>query len=223
MNARVLVFAKAPVAGRAKTRLIPALGAAGAARLQSALLEDALRRARAAGPAGLELWGTGDDPEGALAAAARRHGAELLEQGDGDLGERMHAALGRATARGIPALILGTDAPGLDARAIRAADALLAERDAVIGPASDGGYVLLGVHRCPWRLFDGIAWGGARVLGATRARMRELGWRHGELDPGWDIDRPEDLERLAALGPGWAALARCADGTAPVPPGHGGS
>ena len=74
MNVRIVVFARAPVPGRAKTRLIPALGPEGAARLQAALLEDTLQRARAAGPAGLELWGTGDDPHGWLPAAAKKVG-----------------------------------------------------------------------------------------------------------------------------------------------------
>lgn len=208
MRARILVFGKAPVAGRAKTRLIPALGAEGAARLQAALLDDALRRARAARPRSLELWGTGADPDALLAGAARRHGAELREQCAGDLGERMGAALAAATADGSPAVILGTDAPGLSPDDLREADRLLQDRDAVLGPADDGGYVLLGVHRAPPRLFRGIEWGSARVLGATRERMRALGWRHAELRKGWDVDRPEDLERLAALGGDWPAVLR---------------
>ena len=206
MKARVLVFAKAPVAGRAKTRLIPALGAEGAARLQEALLEDALRRARAADPPLLELWGTGDDPDGLLADAARRHGAVLREQCAGDLGVRMCTALAAATADGESAVILGTDAPGLGGDAIREADRLLAGHDAVLGPAGDGGYVLLGLHRAVDSLFSGIDWGSAHVLTGTRARMRELGWRHAELATGWDVDRPEDLERVAALGGHWPAV-----------------
>ncbi len=205
MNARIVVFAKAPVAGRAKTRLIPALGAEGAARLQAALLEDALQRARAAGPAGLELWGTGDDPEGWLPTLAARHGASLHEQCDGDLGARMHNALARATADGTPALIIGTDAPGLTAAAIEQAGDNLLRHDAVIVPALDGGYVLLGLRQAPTALFTGIDWGTDRVLAATRARLRALAWRFDERPAAWDVDHPEDLERVRALGGHWPA------------------
>lgn len=203
MNARILVFAKAPVAGRAKTRLIPALGADGAARLQAALLEDTLRRARAVGPAGLELWGTGDDPEGWLPAAAARFGASLHEQRDGDLGARMQDALARATADGAPALIIGTDAPGLTAASIEQAGASLAWHDAVLVPALDGGYVLLGLREAAVELFTDIDWGTDRVLAATRARLQALAWRVDERPAAWDVDHPEDLERVRALGGHW--------------------
>lgn len=205
MNARILVFAKAPVAGRAKTRLIPALGAEGAARLQGALLEDALQRARAAGPAGLELWGTGDDPQGWLPALAARYGASLHEQCDGDLGARMQDALARASADGAPALIIGTDAPGLTAAGIAQAGDSLARHDAVIVPALDGGYVLLGLRQAPDVLFSDIEWGTDRVLAATRERLRALAWRVDERPAAWDVDRPEDLERVRALGGNWPA------------------
>lgn len=205
MKARILVFAKAPVAGRTKTRLIPALGAEGAARLQVALLEDALRRARAAGPAGLELWGAGGDPEGWLSSTAARHGASLHEQCDGDLGARMQDALARATADGAPALIIGTDAPGLTTASIERAGDSLARHDAVIVPALDGGYVLLGLRQAPDALFTGIDWGTDRVLAATRARLRALAWRVDERPAAWDVDRPEDLDRVRALGGHWPA------------------
>jgi rSAM/selenodomain-associated transferase 1 len=205
MSARIVVFAKAPVAGRTKTRLIPALGPAGAARLQAELIEDALRRARAAGPATLELWGTGEDPEAYLPAAAARHAASLHEQPEGDLGVRMRYALARATANGAPALIMGTDAPGLTAAEIAHAVESLASHDAVLVPAIDGGYILLGVRSAPRSLFTDIDWGTERVLAATRARLRALGWHVDERPAGWDVDRPEDLERVRALGGPWPA------------------
>lgn len=205
MNARILVFAKAPVAGRAKTRLIPALGLEGAARLQGALLEDALRRAHDARPTGLELWGTGDDQVGVLPAAAARYGASLHAQCDGDLGARMQHALASATADGAPALIIGTDAPGLTAAGIEQAGDSLARHDAVIVPALDGGYVLLGLREAPAALFTDIDWGTDRVLAATRARLEALAWRVDERPAAWDVDRPEDLERVRALGGHWLA------------------
>lgn len=205
MNARILVFARAPLAGRAKTRLIPALGPEGAARLQAALLEDAVRRARAARPAELQLWGTGEDPGGCLTAVAARYGARLHEQSDGDLGARMRDALARATADGVPAVIIGTDAPGLTPAGIERAGDSLARNDAALVPALDGGYVLLGLRQAPASLFTGIDWGTDRVLAATRARLRALAWRVDERPAAWDVDRPEDLERVRALGGDWPA------------------
>lgn len=205
MNARILVFAKAPVAGRAKTRLIPALGAEGAARLQAALLEDALQRACAAAPIGLELWGTGEDSAAWLPQAAARYGASLHEQCSGDLGARMQGALARATADGTPALIMGTDAPGLSATSIEQAGASLARHDAVLVPALDGGYVMFGMHMAPAELFSDIDWGTDRVLTATRERLRVLDWRVDERPATWDVDRPEDLARVRALGGRWPA------------------
>lgn len=203
MNATLLVFAKAPVAGRAKTRLIPALGLDGAAALQAALVDDTLARARAAAPRALQLWGSAETEDPALADAARRHGASLFAQPAGDLGARMRAALARATADGPPAIVIGTDAPALDADAIASAGALLAGHDAVLGPADDGGYVLLGLHRAEAALFEGIDWGGGGVLAQTRSRLQRLGWHWAELRSRWDLDRPEDLGRLRQLGPQW--------------------
>lgn len=208
MQARLLVFARAPVSGEVKTRLHPALGADGAAGLYAELLAHALEQAAASAPARLELWYAGDDREGDLADLAARHGARLRPQPAGDLGERMRAALADATADGTPAMILGTDCPGLGAGSLRAAADALASHDAVLGPATDGGYVLLGLHRAPAALFAGIDWGTERVLPATRTRLEALGWRWSELPERTDVDRPEDLHALASLGSHWARWSR---------------
>lgn len=207
MNARLLVFARPPVTGAAKTRLVPALGAEGAARLHAALVRHILQQAAAAGPHALELWCAAPDPGNALAALARETGARVRMQRGGDLGARMAHALGAATPGGAPAIVVGSDCPWLDTAALCEAATALDGADAVVGPALDGGYVLLGLHRVEPALFSGIDWGTADVLDATRARLRALGWRWRELAARPDIDRPADLERLARLGPQWAALA----------------
>ncbi|MDX1609475.1 MAG: TIGR04282 family arsenosugar biosynthesis glycosyltransferase [Halofilum sp. (in: g-proteobacteria)] len=204
--ASILVFARAPVPGRAKTRLIPALGAEGAARLHRALVNHALGEAAAAGAERLELWAAGDDAAGELAALAAAHGARLRWQAGADLGARMQAALADAVGRGGPALVVGTDCPWLDTAAIDEALARLVTHDAVLGPADDGGYVLLGLHRVEPVLFDGLPWGTERVLDVTRDRLAGLGWCWHELTSRGDIDRPGDLERLRALGPPWSGL-----------------
>ena len=207
MAVRILVFARSPVPGHTKTRLIPALGAAGAARLQAALVPDTVRRARAAAVGPVELWGAGSDGSGFLADVAAAQGVELLWQRGHDLGARMHTAL--AAQGGGPAVIIGSDCPALEPAAIAAAAAWLRCRDAVVTPALDGGYALLGVNRSNAALFDGVPWGSAAVMNATRSRLAALGWCWQELAAVSDLDEPADLAALAALHPGWrATLAR---------------
>jgi hypothetical protein len=94
-------------------------------------------------------------------------------------------------------VLVGTDCPALTADYLAQAFALLdGGADAVVGPAEDGGYILIGLRRTDKRLFDGVAWGTASVLDETRARLAALGWSWQELETLWDVDRPEDLERL---------------------------
>lgn len=202
----ILVFARAPVPGRVKTRLIPALGAEGAARLHRELVRHTLHEAVAAGAGRVELWiadaGHGDE----LAALAAEAGVVVRHQRGDDLGERMAVALADAIERGGPALVVGSDCPWLDAAVLSTVVAELVSRDAILGPALDGGYVLLGLHRVERSLFEDIPWGTERVLALTRERLAALGWNWTELEPRSDIDRPEDLPRLHALGEPWAGL-----------------
>ncbi|MGB7542815.1 MAG: TIGR04282 family arsenosugar biosynthesis glycosyltransferase, partial [Burkholderiales bacterium] len=117
--------------------------------------------------------------------------------GTGDLGERMQRALAAALARSERAILVGSDIPALSAQYLRDADRSLAGGDdVVLGPAEDGGYVLIGLRRCDPELFREIPWGGPTVLAETRWRIARLGLRSRELPALWDVDRPEDLERL---------------------------
>ncbi|HLB15429.1 MAG TPA: TIGR04282 family arsenosugar biosynthesis glycosyltransferase [Burkholderiales bacterium] len=196
MTTPIIVFAKAPRPGAVKTRLIPALGAAGAARLHERLVERTLATAAAAGVGPLELCvDPASDPF--LAARAAAYGATLTGQGPGDLGARMHRAFERALAGASAAILVGADCPALTLEYLREArDGLASGYDVVIGPAADGGYVLIGLRHVDSSLFERIRWGGPEVLEDTRTRFGALGWRWRELDTLWDIDRPEDLERL---------------------------
>lgn len=194
----VLVFARAPVAGAAKTRLAPRLGAVGAARLHALLVEHAIETALSARLGRVELCCAPDASHPFFAQCAERFGVALAAQAGGDLGARMYAALVRVATRG-GALLIGSDCPALTPAYLRAAAAVLAGgEDAVFGPAEDGGYVLVGVQRGVPALFDGIDWGTPCVMTETRARLRALRWRWQELALLWDVDRPQDLERLAA-------------------------
>ena len=195
----LIVFAKAPVAGQAKTRLIPALGAEGAAALAARLLRHTLAQGAAAGFGALELCAAPDATHPALVAAAGEHGAELAVQGEGDLGARMRRALVRRLATHPRVLLIGTDAPALDAAVLHQAAAALAAHDAVFVPALDGGYALVGLSApAPERLFSGIAWSTSQVMAATLERTAELGLRTALLAPLPDIDEPADLAHLPA-------------------------
>jgi uncharacterized protein len=193
---RILVFAKAPVPGRVKTRLIPALGAAGAARLARRLLDHTLEQAVSADCGAVELCASPafDAPD--WADYPLPPGVTTSAQGDGDLGARLARAARRHLAQGERVLLIGADCPALTAARLQAAAAALAEHDAAIYPALDGGYVLLGLRADHPSLFADIPWSTARVADLTRARMQALGWRVwvGEALP--DIDSPPDLLQL---------------------------
>jgi rSAM/selenodomain-associated transferase 2/rSAM/selenodomain-associated transferase 1 len=197
----VIVFAKAPIAGAVKTRLIPLLGAEGAAALHARLVEHALATAQAAAIGPVELACAPDPDHPFFRYCGERYGAMLTRQGDGDLGARMLEACNRAFARGGRVLLIGADSPALTAAHLHEARGALADgREAVVAPAEDGGYVLIGVIRCDARLFEGIAWGGSAVMAETRNRLDALGWNWHELATLWDVDRPADYERLMASG-----------------------
>lgn len=197
---RVLVLAKAPRPGLAKTRLVPLLGEEGAAALQARLLKHALKTAREAALGALELHGEPADDD-FLRYCAGHYGAALIPQAEGDLGSRMHAALSRALGDSTCAILIGADCPALTARHLRlAARSLDDGYDAAFAPAEDGGYALVALKRCDSRLFEALAWSTPSVMEETRARLRALGWGWNELETLWDVDRPADYERLRASG-----------------------
>ena len=200
MSMAVIVFAKAPVAGLAKTRLIPALGAAGAAALAQRLLVHAVEAAVAAGFDAVELCTTPDTRHPLFQQLQQQHRLALDAQGDGDLGARMQGALARALQTHEHALLIGSDLPGLDAACLRKAAAALADHDAVFVPALDGGYGLVGLRRPAPQLFEGMAWSTPQVMQHTRKRARAAGLRWAELPALADIDEPADLVHLP---PGW--------------------
>ncbi len=200
-DAAVLVFAKAPLPGRAKTRLIPRLGETGAARLQARLTARALLTARAAGCGAVELHGTPRARQGFFVFLENKFHVALKGQAGRDLGERMYNALARALRRHRSAILIGTDCPALAPRDLRRAARLLRGGcDAVIAPAEDGGYALIGMRKVSAALFSGIAWGGPDVYAQTAKKLALAGYRWRALRTVWDLDRPADLDRLASLG-----------------------
>ncbi len=195
---RLVVFARFPQPGRTKTRLIPALGAEGAARLHVHMIRRTMHRAGRLRGVGVELHhdgGSESDWRTMLAAPAG-----LRAQSDGDLGARLRNAFDHSFARGDEIVVaVGTDCPFLERRVLNEAFAQLRRHDMVIGPAVDGGYYLLGLRRGVRSLFEGIDWGSERVFAQTLARAAEAGLDVHQLRLLRDIDTPDDL---AAFAPG---------------------
>jgi uncharacterized protein len=197
----VIVFARAPVPGEAKTRLIPALGAEHAALLHAALTERAIDTATRSQAAWVELCATPDATHAFFANCEDDFDVELAEQGEGDLGQRMLRALNRTLADEANAVLIGADCPALTPALLNAAAAALAAHDVVLVPAEDGGYTLIGARRTEPAMFDGIAWGTGSVLAQQRRQLAARGLSHHELETLWDVDRPDDLARVKVLHP----------------------
>lgn len=227
-----VVMAKAPLAGLAKTRLIPALGAEGAAALAVQMLRHTLVQVLAAAQP--------DDPVALACAPNSRHPAwtaalattpapalprlTRIDQPNAGLGARMQAAVDWGLAQAPAVVLMGTDAPALSAQGLRqAASALAAQptvqppvHSAVLGPTLDGGYVLIGLRQSAPSLFDDahLAWGTASVAEQTRQRLQALGWKWAECAPLADIDTPGDLVHLPT---DWLRAAHAAEALALAP------
>lgn len=195
---QVAVLAKAPIPGLAKTRLIPALGPQGAARLQRQLTRAAVQTALDAGLGSVTLWCAPHAQHRFFMALRQTTGVPCLVQASGDLGDRMHTAFRLHCEQG-PLLLTGTDCPPLTPAHLRqAAQALLDGDEAVFFPAEDGGYALVGLRRPQAALFRGITWSTDAVMAQTRERAKEAGVRWREFETLWDLDVPADLARWQA-------------------------
>ena len=189
----IIVFARAPVPGQAKTRLVPRLGEWQAARLHARLTRHAVQTAFSARCGVVEVHGTSRHPFFASLGVRFR-----LQRGN-DLGERMYRALKNARCRSKrPVILIGTDCPMLTPADLRQALRWLQGGcDAVLAPAEDGGYALIGVRRVTAGFFRGVSWDGPRVYEQTQKNLAGYRWR--ALRRVWDVDRPGDLERLRWL------------------------
>jgi rSAM/selenodomain-associated transferase 1 len=198
----ILVFVRAPEAGRVKTRLAAEIGDEAALRIYRRLAEHAVAEARALGAeAAVRIHYTPAEG-GEMVRGWLGGDAAYLPQGDGDLGARMRTAFEAAFAAGHPrVLIVGSDLPELSAEVLRRALRLLDAHPAVVGPAADGGYYLLGLREMVPGVFDGIAWSTGEVLAATLTRLRAAGCEPALLETLRDVDVAADLP------PGWRAWA----------------
>lgn len=199
LNSVLMQFAKAPVPGRVKTRLMPVLSAQAACDLHCDLVRHTARILLDSGLGDVQIWVDGDlaNPlfQGLFSMGVS---SGVLQQG-ASLGERMQAALAASLREYDAALLVGSDCPGLTPAYLSEALSALAEVELVVGPALDGGYVLLAMRaELPW-LFGEMNWGGDDVLAETLKRAAHHGVEVRLLEPLADIDRPEDLQYWRGL------------------------
>ncbi len=195
----VLVFAKAPVAGKVKTRLVPRITNQQAADLHQEFIHDRLQMCRSSRLCEAQLWCSPDVDHEFFGVCSDLYDVALRQQVGSNLGERMMNAINQSLTTYKKVIIIGTDAPALDTELLDKAIAALSESQVVLVPAEDGGYVLLGSIVHDDRLLEGVSWGGRDVLSHTCQNMNSLNLSYALLEQCWDVDRPEDLERYYDL------------------------
>ena len=199
-QSRLMVFCKAPELGKVKTRLSKPFDERGLEGKQIAvetheyLALHTLRNITETNSAPVQLWCSPDKSHPFFQQCEDEFGVELKNQGQGDLGERMSRAFDDVLSKHDSAVVIGTDCPLLNNSIVEETFTLLQESEcSVIGPAEDGGYVLLGLSENQPDIFRGITWGSSQVLDET---LKKLSGYVRELPELWDVDRPEDLQRL---------------------------
>ncbi|MFO7552426.1 MAG: TIGR04282 family arsenosugar biosynthesis glycosyltransferase [Haliea sp.] len=192
-------FARAPEPGRVKTRMLSQLSATEACALHSELVLWTCQTLFESALGAVELWVAGDTGHALFRDCASLGQLALRQQAGADLGERMRHALNDGLARADRVLLVGSDCPGLGGRYLQQALAALDAADLVLGPALDGGYVLIGAKRPVDAVFAGVGWGSSRVLVETLARAQAARLAVARLQPLQDIDRPGDLPHWQAL------------------------
>ncbi|WP_312851091.1 TIGR04282 family arsenosugar biosynthesis glycosyltransferase [Zwartia sp.] len=199
---RIVIFAKAPIPGFCKTRLISALGAQGAAVLAQHMLLRTVQIAQEANLGVVELCVSPEPAHDQWHAIKGAHDwAQTVEwtcQSEGDLGQRMGSAVQRTLSLNQDVICIGTDCLELEAIHLQTAADAFNSHSAAIVPARDGGYVLLALRQFDQSLFQNIAWSTSSVCADTLTRLRHLGWAVAQLQTMRDIDEPEDLAHLPA-------------------------
>lgn len=197
----VLIFSKAPVPGQVKTRLMPVLDARTATQLHRDLTEYTVANLSDPLHWQTQLWCSPDTTHPFFQELAARYPLQLHQQRGINLGERMSHAVEYAQKTNDRVILLGTDCPAMSrSLLVELSEELRSRSEAVIVPADDGGYVALGLKRYDPRLFADMEWGGDQVFARTVQCLQELGWTWKAFPGLWDVDRPEDYERLISSG-----------------------
>ena len=192
-EAIVCIFAEPPIAGAVTTQLVPELGAERAAELAEAFLEDTVAMVRTLSWAECIIAAT--------EAFERSYfkPEEVWLQSEGDMGERLEKVLRLALKRKPIVLAIGADSPGLPATYLQSARDALQKADAVLGPSADGGFYLIGLTDCPVGVLEGIQWSHSTTLAATTHKLEQFGMKTVLINPWFDIDSHDDLERLRRM------------------------
>lgn len=201
-NGKILVFAKTPERSKVKTRLQPVLGEEGCYQLHKQLVTNTLKTVVRAKIAPIEVWHTGNATHPFWSQLNEQYILSLKQQRGRDLGERMHGAfvdvLNSPVSKVDWTIIIGADCPEIDAAYLANAAAMLESgKSAVVGPAEDGGYVLLGLGHPHSFLFDGIPWGTSSVLEKTLSKAAQNDCDIYQMRSLRDLDNEEDLRYFA--------------------------
>lgn len=197
----LIQFARSPHKGRVKTRMIPHLSAAGARDLHCELVLWTCRGLLGSGLGDVEVHVAGEIEQPLFTECRSLGAAEIAQQQGADLGERMYHAVCESLERYRSVILVGSDCPGIDATYLRRAVFALQEAPLVLGPATDGGYVMIGAREIESDIFRDVPWGTDKVYARTRSALHRMGLMWAELPSLPDIDRPEDL-------PVWEGLKR---------------
>jgi len=193
-DSRLLVFAKAPVLGKVKTRLVPLLGEQGALDFHVASIRFALEQRSAMQLSPVVLYIKGQAPAW-LTELCQRLSIDVFQQQGEHLGERMLYAATEQLSQARHVVLTGTDCLTLTPDRLTQLYQALGENDAAIIGAEDGGYVALGLTQLSAALFTQFPFGNAQVYQKTVDAMHTLDWRYAELAKTWDVDRPKDIQR----------------------------
>lgn len=198
-DALIIQFAKLPIPGQVKTRMLGSLSPVEACELHCDLMLWTCRTLTGANLADVELWVSGGSEHASIRACENLGITAVHPQQGRDLGERMFHAISDGLLRYRKLVLVGSDCPSIDEGYLADALNALDDESLVLGPAIDGGYVLIGATHIEANLFQGVSWGSGAVLAETRERIAASGRCWSELNTLPDIDRPEDLPLWEAL------------------------
>jgi rSAM/selenodomain-associated transferase 1 len=189
----LIQFARSPEEGRVKTRMMPYLSASAACELHCELTLWTCRQLLDSGLGEVELSVAGDAAHPLFMRCQALGVARVSPQRGTDLGQKMYNAIRGGLQQNASVILVGSDCPGIDAAYLRQAVAALHGAPVVLGPATDGGYVLIGARKIEEEVFQGIPWGGDEVYASTQTALKRAGLTWAVLPTLSDIDRPEDL------------------------------
>lgn len=202
-NTLLIQFAKWPQLGKVKTRLAKNMGERAAYDTHVELTQSVLNNLTSSGVAAVECWfdqrSTNNPESQMLTEYCHQLSVPVAYQNGSDLGSRMYHALSCGLQAYDSVIIVGSDCPTVDKSYLEQAIQALETNDLVLGPAEDGGYVLIGARKIEPGMLDNIAWGEGSVLSSTLEHAKKTGLTYALLEETWDVDEYEDYLRWRAI------------------------